>query len=113
MLEPISDDVPTQFSGLANRMPPAAAGSHPSATHFRLKAVRHDAAALPQGVAGAPQTISANTIEHCIDAFPGKAMDLLHEVGVLVIDGNAAHFTNHCCPLRRARSVHLYAGQLR
>src|SRR6266545_256857 len=101
-LEPIADDEPTQFSGLANGMTPAAAGSHASPTHFRLEAVGHHAAALPQGGAGTPQIVSADTVEHGVDAVTGKAVDLVHEVGVLVVDGNAAQVPDYCGPLRRA-----------
>src|SRR6266542_2617773 len=112
-LEPIADDEPTQFSGLANGMTPLAAGSHASPTHFRLEAVGYHAAALAQGVAGAPQIVSADAVEHGVDAVTGKAMNLLHEVRVLIVDGDAAQFPDYCGPLRRARSVHLDAGQLR
>src|SRR5215831_11394487 len=62
-LEPVAQDEPTQLSGLPKRMTPLAAGSHASSTHFRLEAIGHHTAALAQGVAGAPQIISANAIE--------------------------------------------------
>src|SRR5262249_6547365 len=57
-LEQIAQDEPTQLSGLANRMTAPAARSNASPTHFRLEAVGHHAAALAQGVAGAPQIVS-------------------------------------------------------
>src|SRR6266516_844635 len=94
-LEPIAEDEPTQFSGLANGMTPIAAGSHASPTHLRLKAVGHHAAALAQGVAGAPQIVSADAVEHGVDAVTGKAMDLSHKVRVLVVDGDAAQLPDH------------------
>src|SRR5256885_4534058 len=99
-LEPIAEDVPTQFNGLAKGMTPLAAGSYASPTHFRLEAVDHHAAALPQGVAGAPQIVSTDAVEHGVDAVTGKAMNLLHEVRVLVVDRDAAQFPDQCGPLR-------------
>src|SRR5215467_1796626 len=96
--EPIAQDVPTQFSGLANGMTPLAAGSHASPTHFRLEAVGHHAAGLVQGIAGAPQIVSADAVEHGVDAVTGKAMNLLHEVRVLVVDGDTAQFSDYCEP---------------
>src|SRR5215471_20224865 len=78
--EPIADDEPTQFSGLANGMTPLAAGSHASPTHFRLEAVGHYAAALAQGVAGTPQIVSADAVEHGVHATTSKPVHLLHEV---------------------------------
>src|SRR5215831_12405367 len=89
-LEPIADDEPAQFSGLANGMTPLAAGSHASPTHFRLETVGHHPAAIAQGVAGAPQIVSADAVEHGVDAVTGKAINLPHEVRVLVVDGDAA-----------------------
>src|SRR5439155_2745005 len=97
-LEPIAQDEPTQFSGLANGMTPLAAGSHASPTHFRLEAAGYNAAALAQGVAGAPQIVSSYAVEHGVDAVTGQAMNLLHEVRVLVVDGDAAQFPDHCGP---------------
>src|SRR6059036_3205011 len=44
---------------------------------------------------------------------PVRRLNLLHEVRVLVVDGDAAQFPNHGGPLRRTRSVHLDADQLR
>src|SRR5215831_13560663 len=109
-LEPTADDEPAQFSGLANGMTPSAAGSHASPTHFRLEAVGHHAAPFAQGVAGAPQIVSADAVEHGVDTLTGKATNLLHEVRLLVVDGDTAQFPDHCGALRRARSVHLDAG---
>src|SRR6478736_2224589 len=77
-LEPIAQDEPTQFSGLANGMTPLARGSHASPTHFRLEAVSHHAAALAQGIAGTPQIVSADAVKHGVDTGTGKAMNLLH-----------------------------------
>src|SRR5262249_21307317 len=108
--EPIADDVPSQLSGLADGMTPSAARSHAPPTHFRLEAIGHHATTFTQSVPRAPQTVSADAIKHRIDAVRGKATDLLHEVGVLVVDGGAAQFTDHCGPFRRARSIHLDAG---
>src|SRR5207248_4664804 len=107
----IAQDEPTQCSGLAKGMTSGAAGSHASATHFRLEAVSHHTTALAQSVAGTPQIISADTVEHGIDAVTGKPMNLLHEVRVLVIDGDAAQFPDYWCSLCRTRSVHLNASQ--
>ena len=101
--EPIAEDEPTQFSGLANGMTPLAAGSHASPTHFRLETVGYHAAALAQGVAGAPQIVSADAVEQGVDAVTSKALNLLHEVHVLVVDEDAAQFPDDCGPLRRAR----------
>src|SRR5512132_2494910 len=75
-LEPIAEDVPAQFRGLANGMTPLAAGRHASPAHFRLEAIGHHASAFAQGVAGAPQIVSADAVEHGVDAFTGKAMNL-------------------------------------
>src|SRR5262245_54477038 len=112
-LEPIADDEPTQFSGLAKRMTAFAAGSHASPAHFRLEAVGHHAAALAQGVTRAPEIGSPNAVEHCVDAVTGKATNLLHEVRALVVDGNAAQFPDYGDPMRRAGSVHLDTGKPR
>src|SRR5689334_1230437 len=76
-LEPIAENEPSQFSGLANGMTSSTAGSHASLPHFRLEAVRHDAATLAQGVAGTPQIVSADAIEHGVNAVTSKAMNLL------------------------------------
>jgi hypothetical protein len=64
--------------------------------HFRLEAVGHHASTFAQGVAGAPQIVSADAVEHGVDASTGKATNLLHEVHVLVVDGDTAQFPNHC-----------------
>src|SRR6185312_8650765 len=112
-LEPIAEDEPTQFSGPANRMTAFAVGSQAPPTHLRLEAVGHHAAALAQGVARAPKIVSPDAVEHCVDAVAGKAMNLLHEVRVLVVDGDAAQFPDYGGPLRRARSVYLDTGKLR
>src|SRR5213078_4435882 len=104
-LEPIADDEPTQFSGLANGMTSPATGRHATPTHFRLEAVGHHTAALAQSVAGAPQIVSADAVEHGVEAVTAKAMNLLHEVRNLVVDGYAAQVPDHCSPLPRARSV--------
>src|SRR4029450_5969234 len=79
-LEPIAEDEPTQFSGLANRMTAFAARSHAAPTQFRLEAVDHHAAALAQGVARAPKIVSPDAVEHCVDTVTGKATNLFHEV---------------------------------
>src|SRR5439155_11744546 len=79
-LEPIAQDEPTQFGGLANAMTPLARGSHASPTHFRLEAVSYHSPAFAQSVAGAPQIVSADAVEHGVDAVTPKAMNLLHEV---------------------------------
>src|SRR5688572_11267957 len=78
-LEPIADDVPTQLSGLAKGMTPSAPGSHAAPSHFRLEAIGHDAAALAEGIPRAPKIVSADAINHRIDAVTRKAMDLIHE----------------------------------
>src|SRR5215831_10357696 len=75
-LEPIAEDEPTQFGGLAKGMTPLAAGSHASPTHFRLETVGHHAATHAQGVAGAPQIVSADAVEHGVHAVTGKATNL-------------------------------------
>src|SRR5215467_13158260 len=93
-------------------MTPLSPGSHASPTHFRLEAVGHHTTTLAQGVAGAPQIASADAVEHGVDAITCKAMNLLHEVRVLVVDGDAAQFPDHDGALPRARSVHLDSGQL-
>src|SRR5215467_14683492 len=98
-LEPIADDVPTQLSGLAKGMTPLATGRHASPAHFRLEAVGHDTATLAQGVAGTPQIFSTDAVKHGVDAITGQAMNLLHEVRVLVVDWDAAQFPDHCGPL--------------
>src|SRR5579864_6570369 len=108
-LEPIAEDVPTQFNGLAKGMTPLTAGSYASPMHLRLEAVGHHAAALAQGVAGAPQIVSTDAVEHGVDTVTGKAMNLLHEVRLLVVDGDAAQFPDHRGRLSRTRSVHLDA----
>src|SRR5215831_9268055 len=95
-LEPTADDEPAQFSGLANGMTPLAARSHASPTQFRLEAVGHHSTAVAQGVAGAPQIVSADAVEHGVDAVTGKAINLLHEIRVLVVDGDAAQFSDPC-----------------
>src|SRR5215472_2453642 len=91
-LEPITHHKPTQFRGLANGMTPPAAGRHTSPTQLRLESVGHHAATLTQSIARAPQIVSADAVEHSVDAVTGKAMNLLHEVRVLVVDGDAAQF---------------------
>src|SRR6185369_13629419 len=100
--EPIAENEPTQLSGLPNGMTSLAAGSHASPAHLRLEAIGHHAAALAQGVAGAPQIVSADAIEHGVEAVASKPTNLLHEVNVLVVDGNAAQFPDHRRRLRRA-----------
>jgi hypothetical protein len=112
-LNQFSDEVPTQFSGFAKGVTPLPLGSHTSSPHFRLEAVDHHPAASAQGVTGAPQIVSTDAVEHRFDTVTGKAMNLVHEVRVLVVDGNAAQLPDHCGPLRGARSVHLDASQLR
>src|SRR5262249_24282535 len=112
-LEPVAQDEPTQLSGLPKRMTPLAAGSHASSTHFRLEATGHHTAALAQGVAGAPQIISANAIERSVEAVACESMNLLHKVRILVVNGDARQFTDHRGLLHRARSIHLDASQLR
>src|SRR5262245_36564532 len=109
-LEPIAEDVPTQFSRFAKGVTPLAPGNHTPSPHFRLEAVGHHPAALAQGVAGTPQIVSTDAVEHGVHTITGKAMYLLHEVRVLVVDGDAAQFPDHCGPLCRARSVHLDAS---
>src|SRR6516164_7192293 len=88
-LEPISEEVPTQFSGFAKAVTALGMGSHTSSPHFRLEAVDHHPAARAQGVTGAPQIVSTNAVEHGVDTVTGKAMNLVHEIRVLVVDGNA------------------------
>src|SRR6516164_5611323 len=112
-LEPIADDEPTQLGRLANAMTPAAAVNHAPPTHLRLEAVGHHAAALAQSVAGAPQIVSADAVEYRVDTVAGEPMNLLHEVGFLVVDRDAAHLPDHGGPPRRARSIHLDAAQSR
>src|SRR4029453_3888282 len=108
-LKPIAQDEPAQFNGLANGMAPLAAGRHASPAHFRLEAVSHPASAFPPGVAGTPQMVSTDAVEPGVDACTCKAMNLVHEVHFLVVDGDAAQFPDHRGRLRRARSVHLDA----
>src|ERR1019366_8064250 len=112
-LQPIAHDEPAQFSGLAYGMTPLATGGRASPTHFRLEAEGHHATALALCVAGAPQIVSADAVEHGVDAVTRKAVNLLHEVRVLVVDGDAAQFADDRGPLRRTCAVHLDAGQLR
>src|SRR5690349_20124968 len=78
-LEPIADDEPAQFSGLANGMTPRGGGRHASPTQFRLEAVGDYSATFAQRVAGAPKIVSADAVEHGIDAITGEAMNLLHK----------------------------------
>jgi hypothetical protein len=42
-----------------------------------------------------------------IDAVTREAVNLLHEVRVLVVDGDAAQFPDRCGPLSRTRPVHI------
>src|SRR3974377_708509 len=92
-------------------MTPLMMGGHASSTHFRLEAVGHYAAALAQGVARTPQIISTDAVEHYVNAVTRKTVNLVHEIRALVVDGNAAQFSDHEGPLGRAGSVHRAAGQ--
>src|SRR5262245_36360906 len=83
-LEPVADDESNQFSGLSDGMTSLAGGNHASPAHFRLEAVRHHASALVQRVAGTPQIVAPDAVEHGVDALTGEAVDLLHEVRALV-----------------------------
>src|SRR5215471_11376712 len=103
-LEPIAEEVPTQFSGFAKGVASFALGSHASPPQFRLEAVDHHPAALAQGVAGTPQIVATDAVEHGVDTITGKAVNLLHEVRILVVDGDAIQFSDHCGRLCRARS---------
>src|SRR5579884_74646 len=93
-------------------MTPVAAGHHATAPHFRLEAVRHNSAAVAKGIAGSPQILAAYTVEHSVNTITRKAMNLLHEVRTLVVDGYAAHLPDNGNALRGARSIHLDAGKL-
>src|SRR5262245_37254205 len=99
-LEPIAEDEPTQFSCLTKGMTALTRGNHSSPTHFPLEAIGHYAATFAQGFAGAPQIVSSDAVEHGVHSVTGKAMNLVHEIGVLVIDRDAAQFSDHCGPLR-------------
>src|SRR5262245_20572504 len=94
-------------------MAPLAAVSHASPTYFRLEAIRHYAAALVKSIVGEPQIVATDPVEHDVDTVAGEPTNLLHEVRVLVVDRDAAQFPHHCGALRRARPIHLDAGQLR
>src|SRR5262249_1398616 len=93
--EPVADDVPPPLGRCSKGMASLTGQGHASPAHFRLETVYHDAAALPQRIAGAPQIISANSVEHGVNADACKTTNRRHEILVLVVDGDAAQFPNH------------------
>src|SRR4030095_11816123 len=68
----------------------AATRSQPSPAQRRSEAVDHDPAAAAQLFARTPHVRATDAVEHDVHACPGQAVDLLHEVEMLVVDRNGA-----------------------
>ena len=59
--------------------------------------VSHHAAACPQCLAGSPEVLSANRIEHRIHTLAtGEAVSLPNKVLFLIVDRDGAQFSNRC-----------------
>src|SRR6516165_12228438 len=84
-LEPITHDEPAQFRRLANGMTPPATNDHAAPKQLRLEPVGHHTAAVTQRIARAPEIVPTDAVEHGVDPITGRAMDLLHEIHLLIV----------------------------
>src|SRR5262249_41659404 len=110
--QPTPRDVQAEDRERTNPMTtPRTARRQASAPERGREAIGHDPATETKRLAGAPDMGAADAVEDDVDALARETADFRHEVLPLVVDRDSSQVGNDRCTSRRARPVHLEAGE--